>query len=104
MLNVEQEKLRRISALKKARGLFTRSPGKQGAAEAVDLDLDELADVVELVLFLDPAPLRPVHVRHWHEVQVAQLQDGGDYLQVEVTYHKKWTISRVIIRSWKDLP
>ena len=63
-----------------------------GRAEAVNLDLDGLADVVELVLVLDPAPLRPVHVRHWHEVQVAQLQDGGDYLQVEVTYHKKWTI------------
>ena len=100
MLNVEQKKLRRISALKKA----ARSPGKQGAAEAVNLDLDELADVVELVLVLDPAPLRPVHVRHWHEVQVAQLQDGGDYLQVEVTYHRKWTILRVIIRRGRDLP
>ena len=80
-----KENLRRISALKKS----ARSPGEQGAAEAVDLDLDELADVVELVLVLDPAPLRPVHVRHWHEVQIAQLQDGGDYLQVEVTYHRK---------------
>ena len=100
MLNVEQKKLRRISALKKS----ARSPGKQGAAEAVNLDLDELADVVELVLVLDPATLRPVHVRHWHEVQVAQLQDGGDYLQVEVTYHRKWTILRVVIRRGRDLP
>ena len=87
MLNVEQKKLRRISASKKS----ARSPGKQGAAEAVNLDLDELADVVELVLVLDPAPLRPVHVRHWHEVQVAQLQDGGDYLQVEEMDNLKWS-------------
>ena len=58
-------------------------PGEQGAAKAVHFHLDELPDVVELVLVLDPAPLGTVHVRHWHEVQVAQLQDGGDYLQVE---------------------
>ena len=100
MLKKKAQKDLSIEEGKKA----ARSPGKQGAAEAVNLDLDELADVVELVLVLDPAPLRPVHVRHWHEVQIAQLQDGGDYLQVEVTYHRKWTILRVIIRRGRDLP
>ena len=56
------------------------SPGQQGAAKAIHFDLDELSHVVELVLVLDPATLRPVHVRHRHKVQVAQLEDGRDYL------------------------
>ena len=59
------------------------SPGKQGAAKAVDFHLDELADIVELVLVLNAATLRPVHVRHRHKVEVAQLEDGGNYLQSE---------------------
>ena len=57
------------------------SPGKQGAAKAVDFHLDELADIVELVLVLNAATLRPVHVRHRHKVEVAQLEDGRDYLE-----------------------
>ena len=58
-------------------------PGEQGAAKAVHFHLDELPHVVELVLVLDPATLRPVHVGHRHEVEVAQLEDGGDYLEIE---------------------
>ena len=59
------------------------SPGKQGAAKAIHFDLDQLSHVVELILVLNPATLRPVHVRHRNKVQVAQLEDGRDYLEEE---------------------
>ena len=62
---------------------FDVTPGEQGAAKAVDFHLDELADIVELVLVLDAAALRPVHVGHRDKVKVAQLEDGRDYLQSE---------------------
>ena len=57
------------------------SPGKQSAAKAIHFDLDELSHVVKLVLVLNPATLRPVHVRHRNKVEVAQLEDGRDYLE-----------------------
>ena len=64
------------------------SPGKQGAAKAIHFDLDEFSHVVQLILVLNPATLRPVHVRHRHKVQVAQLEDGRDYLEGD---EKSWS-------------